>query len=279
MSNVLPRSKQVAVIRSLVEGSSIRSTSRMTDVSIPTVLSLVVRAGEGCADVLDGTMRNLSCDLIECDEIWGYVGKKQRHVKETDDASLVGDQWVYVAFDRVSKLIPAYLVGKRDAETTDAFVADLASRLTERATISTDGLKLYEGAIESAFGCAVDYGQVIKSYEAEATGPGRYSPPKVTSIEKRVVSGSPDPFVLSTSGVERQNATMRQSIRRLTRLTHAFSKKLRNHKAAVSLHFAYYNLCRIHGSLRTTPGMAAGVTSTVWSIDELLDAALDGVCP
>jgi len=279
MSNVLPRSKQVAVIRSLVEDSSVRSTSRMTDVSIPTVLSLVVRLGEGCADVLDGTMRNLSCDLIECDEIWGYVGKKQRHVKESDDASLVGDQWVYVAFDRVSKLIPAYLVGKRDAETTNAFIADLASRLTERATFSTDGLKLYEGAIESAFGCAVDYGQVIKSYEAEASGPGRYSPPKVTTVEKRIVSGSPDPFVLSTSGVERQNATMRQSIRRLTRLTHAFSKTLRNHKAAVSLHFAYYNLCRIHGSLRTTPAMAAGVTSTAWSLDELLDAALDGVRP
>lgn len=174
MSNNLPRPQQIAVIRALIEGSSVRSTSRMTDVSIPTVLSLLVRAGEGCASVLDGTMRDLACDEIECDEIWGYVGKKQRHVTDDDNRAVVGDTWVFVAFDRASKLVPCYRVGKRDAETTSAFVADLASRLTERTTLSTDGLALYESAVESAFGCAVDYGQVIKSYEAEATGPGRF---------------------------------------------------------------------------------------------------------
>ena len=279
MANVLPRKKQLAVLNALVEGCSVRSTSRMTDTSIETVLSLLVRVGEGCAELLDDSMRNLTSWRIECDEIWDYVGKKQRHVTEADDRASVGDTWTFVAIDPDSKLIPSYLVGKRSAENATAFIADLAARLTDRVQISTDGLSLYVGAIESAFGSEVDYGQVIKSYEAEAAGPGRYSPPKVTSVEKIVVTGQPDLSVLSTSIVERQNATMRQSIRRMTRLTHAFSKKLRNHKAATALHFAHYNLVRTHGSLRTTPAMAAGVSQTAWSIDDLLSGALEGFRP
>ncbi len=218
-------------------------------------------------------MRNLSCERLELDEVWAFVGKKQRHVRENDAAEL-GDTWTYVAIDADTKLIPAYLVGKRDAANTSAFVADLASRLRIRPQITTDGLALYIGAVERAFGCEVDYGQVIKSYEAEPVGVGRYSPPKVTSIEKAVVLGSPDVDTLSTSYVERHNLDMRMQIRRMTRLTNAFSKTLRNHRAATALHFASYNLARIHGTLRTTPAMAASVTATVWSMDDLLDGAL-----
>ena len=279
MANNLPREKQIAVLNALTEGCSIRSTSRMTDVSIPTVLSLVVRAGEGCAALHDKLMRDLPIDRVECDEIWSFVQKKQRQVTPDDNPELVGDSWTFVAIDPESKVIPAYLVGKRDGVHANAFMSDLASRLRNRVQISTDGLRAYLDAVELAYGTDVDFAQVIKSYEAEPIGEGRYSPPKVSKVTKNAITGSPDMDFASTSMVERQNLTIRMQVRRLTRLTNAFSKKLRNHKAAVSLHFAYYNLCRIHGSLRTTPGMAAGVTSTAWSLDELLDAALDGVRP
>jgi IS1 family transposase len=248
----------------------------MVDVSRETVLSLLVRVGEGCAKVLDAMMRNLSCERLELDEVWAFVGKKQRHVRAEDSVD-VGDTWTYVAIDADTKLIPSFLVGKRDATNTSTFVADLASRLRGRPQITTDGLALYINAVQHAFGCEVDYGQVIKSYEAEPVGAGRYSPPKVTSIEKAVVLGRPDVDTLSTSYVERHNLDMRMQIRRMTRLTNAFSKTLRNHRAATALHMAHYNLARIHGSLRTTPAMAAGVTSTVWSMDDLLDAALHAV--
>jgi len=219
-------------------------------------------------------MRNLSCDCLELDEIWGYVGKKQLQVRDEDDRSQVGDTWTFVALDAQTKLVPCFLVGKRDAAAASAFVADRASRLRVRPQISSDGLALYISAVQQAFGCAVDYGQVIKSDEAEPVGAGRYSPPKVTSSEKSVVFGRPDIDAISTAYVERHNLDMRMQIRRLTRLTNAFSKKLRNHCAATALHFAHYNLVRIHGTTRTTPAMAAGVTSTVWSMDDLLDAAL-----
>jgi IS1 family transposase len=274
MSNVLPRDKQLQILRALVEGCSVRSTERMVDVSRETVLSLLIRVGEGCERVLSQTMRNLSCDCLELDEIWGYVGKKQRQVRDEDDRSQVGDTWTFVALDAQTKLVPTFLVGKRDAATASAFVADLASRLRVRPQISSDGLALYISAVQQAFGCAVDYGQVIKSYEAEPVGAGRYSPPKVTSIEKSVVLGRPDIDAISTAYVERHNLDMRMQIRRLTRLTNAFSKKLRNHRAATALHFAHYNLVRIHGTTRMTPAMGAGVTSTVWSMDDLLDASL-----
>jgi len=279
MSNVLPRAKQIAILNALVEGNSVRSTERMVDVNRESVLSLLVRVGEGCAVVLDQMMRNLTCDRLELDEIWGYVQKKQRNVTKEDNAAEVGDTWIYVAIDADTKLVPSFRVGKRDGENTRAFVADLASRLSNRVQLSTDGLKMYVDAVELAFGSDVDYGMVVKSYEAEATGPGRYSPPKVTSVEKAIVMGSPDLDTISTSYVERQNLTMRMQIRRLTRLTNAFSKKLRNHRAAAALHFANYNLVRRHGTLRVTPAMAAGVTTTLWSMDDLLDAALEGTRP
>jgi IS1 family transposase len=274
MANVLPREKQILVLKCLVEGMSVRGTERLCDVSRETVLSLLVRVGEGCARLLDDMMRNLPCERLELDEIWAFVGKKQKRVRITDDRNEVGDTWTYVALDAKTKLIPCFLVGKRNAFNTNAFVSDLASRMTNRVQISTDGLEMYKEAIARAFGYAVDYGMVVKSFEAEPVGPGRYSPPRVTEIEKSVVIGAPEETLISTSFVERQNLTMRMQIRRMTRLTNAHSKLLRNHKAATALHFGFYNLCRINETVRCTPAMAAGVTSTVWSMGELLDAAL-----
>lgn len=195
-------------------------------------------------------------------------------MKATDDASQVGDSWTWVALDANTKLIPAYRIGKRDGANARAFIADLHSRLLHKVQISTDGLSAYADVIELAWGGTADYVQVIKTYEAEAMGPGRYSPPKVQSTERITMSGTPDMDRASTSYVERQNLTMRMSIRRLTRLTNPFLKKPRNHAAAIALHFAHYNLCRRHQTLRTTPATAAGVVPTMWSMEQLMDAAL-----
>jgi len=274
MANVLPRPKQVAILRCLVEGNSIRSTERLVGVSRETVLSLLVRAGQGCQILMDRLFVDLECERIELDEVWAFVGKKQRHVHEMEDRAVVGDTWTFVAIDAETKLIPCFRVGKRDAATTNAFVADLAGRLNGRPQITSDGLRFYIGAIDRAFGSEVDYGMVVKSYEADPIGPGRYSPPKVTEIEKTVITGDPEIEMMTTSHVERQNLTMRMQIRRMTRLTNAFSKKLENHIAATALHVAWYNLGRVHQSLRVTPAMEARVTDTVWSMDQILDAAL-----
>jgi IS1 family transposase len=275
MANILPRSKQLAVIGALVEGCSIRSVERMTGIHRDTIMHLGARVGEGCAELLDETMRDLPCERLELDELWAFVGKKERHVKESDNASRVGDQWTWVAIDAETKLVPSFMTGKRDAVTANAFIKDLAARLRYRVQVTTDGLKTYVEPIAVAFGPdGVDYAQLHKTYEAEAAGPGRYSPPKVTGTEKTPIFGFPVEELVSTSYVERQNLTMRMGIRRFTRLTNAHSKKLENHGAAVALHFAHYNLVRIHSTIRCTPAMAAGVASTVWSMDELLDAAL-----
>jgi IS1 family transposase len=207
------------------------------------------------------------------DELWSYVGKKQRTVRKTDDAARVGDQWTYIAIDADTKLIPTFLVGKREAHNTNAFVADVAARMRNRVQISTDGLRQYIDAIRTSFGENVDYAMIVKEYEAEATGPGRYSPPRVSATEKIPVIGQPDERVISTSFVERQNLTMRTNIRRFTRLTNGFSKKLENHVAAIALHLGHYNFVRQHKTLRVTPAMAAGVESRMWSMAELLEAS------
>lgn len=277
MANNLPSDKQIAVLAALTEGCSVRATERMTGVSQPTILSLLVRAGEGAAKLHDSLMRNLGCERLECDEIGAFVQKKQRHVREDEDTAKVGDSWTFVAIDADTKLVPAYLVGKRTAEDTGRFIADLKARLSKRVQISTDGLSVYIDAIDNAFGCEVDYAMIVKSYESEPVGPGRYSPPKVVSTEKTIIMGSPDEELISTSYVERDNLTMRMQMRRFTRLTNAFSKKAENHRAAVALHFAHYNLCRIHQTLRVTPAMAAVVSDHVWSVGELLDATVHGV--
>lgn len=219
-------------------------------------------------------MRNLKCQNVQVDEIWTFIGKKQRHLKDTDNLEELGDQWVFVALDADSKLIPTYLVGKRTAPNANAFIEDLSRRLdTPRVQLTSDSMTAYIDAVDLAFGANVDYGQLVKSYEAEPTGAGRYSPPHVVSAERKVIIGNPKTFKISTSYVERQNLTMRMQMRRFTRLTNAFSKKLDNLKAAVALHFAHYNFVRIHSSLRVTPAMAAGVTDHLWSISELMREA------
>jgi IS1 family transposase len=221
---------------------------------------------------MDTKMRKLSCKNIEVDELWAYVGKKQRHVGPQDNPKEVGDFYTFVALDPDTKLIPTYRVGKRNFVTAYAFISDLESRLTNRVQISSDKLRAYVDAIDLAFGGNVDYGQIVKSYEAEPIGPGRYSPPKVISTAKQYIIGHPDPKRICTSYVERQNLTIRMQSRRFTRLTNAFSKKIENLKAAVALHFAHYNFVRIHSTLRITPAMAAGITNHVWTIEDLLNS-------
>lgn len=267
--NRLNLARRTQIISCLVEGNSIRSTERMTDTHRDTVMRLMIEVGEGCKTLLDAEMRNLSCKRIQMDEIWAYVAKKQRQVQEGDDRSRVGDQWTFVALDPDTKLVPVHRVGKRDLGTATAFLCDLSERLTNRIQLSSDALAAYVEATEEAFGADVDYGRAVKFYEAEPIGEGRYSPPKVVRQELSVVTGKPDPAHISTSLIERQNLTMRMSIRRFTRLTNAFSKKVENHKAAVALHFAHYNFVRLHQTIKCTPAMAAGVSNHLWSMQEL----------
>ena len=280
MANVLRREKQERVIAALVEGSSVRSTERMTGVHRDTIIRLMKRVGAGCEALMDSELRDLGCRRIQVDELWGFVGKKQRHVRPEDDERRLGDFWTFVAIDADSKLVPTFKVGKRDARTAQAFIHDLASRLSGRVQVSADALRTYVDAIDFAFGADVDFGQIVKSYEAEPIGPGRYSPPKVVATDKLAVWGNPDPDHISTSYIERLNLTTRMQIRRLTRLTNAFSKKVENLQAALALRFCHYDFERTHGTLtkgnggiHTTPGMAAGVTGRPWTIAELLDAA------
>jgi len=271
--NKLNLDKQTAVIHGLVEGCSIRSLERMTGVHRDTIMRLMVTVGDACGDTLNQMMRNLPCKHIEVDEVWCYVGKKQRHIEVKDDPSQVGDFYTWVAIDPDSKLVPAFRVGKRDAENADAFIGDLSSRLQNRIQLSSDALGAYVEAVKANFGNDIDYAQIVKTYEAEPIGPGRYSPPKVTSVDKLVIVGKPDMRLASTSYVERDNLTMRMSMRRFTRLTNAFSKKLENLKAAVNLHFAYYNLVRFHKTVRMPPAMAADVTNKPWTIQDLVRLA------
>lgn len=268
--NRLTLEKQTAVIRALVEGSSIRSTERMTGVHRDTIMRLGIEVGTACGDTLDKMMRKLTCRRIEVDEVWCYVGKKQRHVQATDNIGQVGDFYTWVAIDADTKLVPSFRVGKRDNVNANAFIADLASRLENRIQLNSDGLKAYVDAVEASFGADVDYAQIVKTYEAEPIGPGRYSPPKVASVDKISINGKPNLDLASTSYVERGNLTMRMSMRRFTRLTNAFSKKLENLEASVKLHFAYYNLVRYHKTLRMPPALYAGVINHCWNIEDLV---------
>lgn len=270
--NRVPLARRTQIINCLVEGNSIRSTERMTNTHRDTVMRLLVEVGTGCAKLQDTEMRNLTCERIQVDELWCYVGKKQKQVTPEDNKARVGDQWTFVAIDPLTKLVPAFRVGKRDLPTATAFLTDLSERLTNRVQLSSDALAAYVDATERAFGADIDYGQVVKFYDAEPAGAGRYSPPHVVRAEKRVIAGAPNHAHISTSMIERQNLTMRMSMRRFTRLTNAFSKKLENLEAAVALHFAHYNLVRLHSSLRVTPAMAAGVSNRLWSMEDLVDA-------
>jgi IS1 family transposase len=277
MANVLSTDKQIAVIGALAEGSSIRSIERITGVHRDTIMRLGVRIGKGCTAIMDAKMRNLPCTRLEMDEIWGFIGKKDRHVRPDDDPQL-GNVWTFCAIDADTKLVPAFRVGKeRDVPTAAAFVLDVADRMKNRVQISTDGLKSYVDAIDWAFGGkGVDYGQIIKTYGVEESieAQRRYSAPKISATEKKAIYGRPNFDLISTSYVERLNGTTRLHMRRLTRLTYAFSKKRENFEAAVGLHFAYYNFVRRHSTVRCTPAMAAGVAPTFWSVGELVEAAI-----
>lgn len=272
MANRLAFEKQIQAITLLVEGNSLRAASRITSIHRDTLGRLAVRIGEGCHQLHDQMMQGLHVNLLELDEAWAFVGCKQKRVKDAD-AYERGDQYAFIGMDATRKAIISYCVGKRTTTTTDAFTHDLRRRIVNRPQISTDGFKPYTEAIESAFGATVDYAMLIKNYAAQSKNVDtahRYSPGRVTSIEKRVVQGRPKPRCISTSYVERQNLTLRMHMRRFTRLTNGFSKRLRNHKAALALHVAWYNLCRVHATLRITPAVAIGVTDHIWSIDELV---------
>ena len=276
MANILKREKQVAIIAALAEGSSIRSIERMTDVHRDTIMRLGVRIGQGCMRVMDEKMRDLTCYDLQLDEIWGFIGKKQRRIDPRNNPERHGDVWTFCAIDSDSKAVPTFRVGNRDRATATAFVGDLSGRLRNRVQISTDGLAAYVEAVEVGFGAGVDYGQIVKTYESEAdsTHPERrYSPPTVVSVAKYRIAGRPDPERISTSYVERLNASTRLHMRRLSRLTLAFSRKFENFEAAVGLHFAAYNFVKRHRSIRMTPAMALGIERDFWSYEELVERA------
>jgi IS1 family transposase len=262
----LTTEKQALAVSLLCEGNSIRSTERATGIHRDTIMRLGVRVGEACRDLLDQSMRELPCKKIEVDEIWGFVGKKQRNVTEEDSAEL-GDVWTWVAIDPETKAVPVFRVGKRDAADANAFMADIADRTVNRLQLSSDGLGVYPGAVDAAFGGEVDYGTIVKSFHTSETE-GKYSPGQMLTAKREMVCGQS--FRTCTSYVERQNLTMRTHMKRLARLTLAFSKKLENFKAATALHFAYYNFVKMHSTIRCTPAMALGVSSRLWKVEDLV---------
>jgi transposase-like protein/IS1 family transposase len=267
----IPFDKAVSILKLLVEGMSIRSIERVTGVHRDTILNVLVLAGERCSRLLDEKMRNLKCNLIECDEIWTFCFKKQKRVRKDDPAEF-GDAWVFVAIDAESKLVPSFFVGKRSAASTRDFIDDLSQRVAGRIQLTTDGFRFYVEAVERAFGANVDFAQLIKLYGdyGQHDSAGKYSPSPIVETIVKIRQGNPDQEHISTSYVERQNLTMRMQMRRFTRLTNAFSKKLDNLKAAIALHFAFYNFCRVHSSIRVTPAMEAGISDRVWQIADLL---------
>ncbi|MEI9886368.1 MAG: IS1 family transposase [Rhizomicrobium sp.] len=276
--NVLPREKQVAAISALVEGVSVRATERLTGVNRGTILSLGIRVGEGCLKLHSAMMRDLHVNRIELDEIWAFVGKKQRLVTH-DDSDMVGDQYTFIALADSAKAIITYKTGKRTAINTQDFADDLRARVIGSPEISTDGFNAYPWCIRHAFGEEVAHGVVEKhcAVNGSPEAARRYSPGRVTTVKYHAVQGAPEH--ISTSFVERQNLTLRMQQRRFTRLTNGFSKNYLNHCAAVALYVAHYNLCRVHEALRVTPAMQLGVTDHVWTISELVGAALDGRLP
>jgi IS1 family transposase len=275
--NKLSTAKRAAILGMLVEGNSLRAVTRMADCSINTVSKLLVDLGGACAEYQDRALRNLPCKRIQADEIWSFCYAKAKNVPANRAGEFgVGDVWTWTAMDADSKLIPSWLVGRRDAGAARKLLVDLAGRLASRVQLTTDGLRIYIEAVEEAFGADIDYSMLIKVYGAEPGGETRYSPAVCIGTQTQRVMGDPDPAHVSTSYIERQNLTMRMGMRRFTRLTNGFSKTIENHAAAVSIHFMHYNFGRIHKTLRVTPAMAAGVSDHVWSLAEivgLLDAA------
>jgi IS1 family transposase len=271
--NVLLRDQQIAVISALSEGMSIRSVERLTGIHRDTIMRLGAKIGRGCAALHDTIMWNIQSTAIELDELWSYVGKKQRKVKATDSADK-GDQYVFIGLGSFNKAIISYRIGKRNQANTEAFVADLRERVLGNPQINSDAWPAYEGAVTSEFDGS-PYGQVVKTFRGEPgpTAARRYSPGVVVAVSKRAVAGRPREDTICTSYVERSNLNVRMDCRRFTRLTNGYSKKLENHEAAVGLFVCVYNFCRVHSSLQATPAMALGLTDHIWTIAELIDAA------
>ncbi|HBG92402.1 MAG: transposase [Nitrospirae bacterium RIFOXYB2_FULL_43_5] len=269
--NRLDIKKQAQIISALVEGNSIRATCRMTGAAKGTVLKLLADVGQACAEYQDKTLKNLPCKRVQCDEIWSFCYAKDKNVPEDKQGQFgYGDVWTFTALCADSKVVPTWRIGSRDLQTATEFMQDLAGRMKNRIQLTTDGHRVYLDAVDNAFGSNVDFSQLIKLYGNEVEREVRYSPAQCTGTRKVRIIGKPDPNYISTSYVERQNLTMRMTMRRFTRLTNAFSKKVENLAHAVALHFMHYNFCRIHQSLRVTPAMEAGITSHVWEIEEII---------
>jgi IS1 family transposase len=270
--NKLDSNKGAAVISALVEGCSIRSTVRMTGVSKPTVLKLLVEVGAAASKYQDRKFRTLSCQRIQVDEIWAFCYAKAKNVtKEIAEKNpFAGDVWTWAAIDADTKLIPSWLVGPRDGVSARIFISDLRHRVYGRFQLSSDGFPAYAAAIERAFEGHIDYAQIVKVFGSPVDGEKRYSPAECIACERKVVTGYPDPQHITTSYIERANLTMRMGMRRFTRLTNGFNKKIENHVASVALHMLHYNFVRIHQTLRMTPAMAAGVSNRVWEIADIV---------
>lgn len=268
--NKLSTAKRVAVVKALVEGCSIRSTVRLTGVSKNTISKLLLELGAACTRYQDETLRNLPCKRLQADEIWSYVGGKDKNLSEEKKEAGLGSIWTWTIICADTKLIPSWMIGSRDAQSAYEFMQDVAGRLRNRVQLTTDGHKPYLEAVEAAFGADIDYAMLQKIYGAEPGSETRYSPAVCLGTKVEEITGSPNRKHISTSYVERQNLTMRMSMRRFTRLTNAFSKKVENHAAAIALYFMYYNFGRVHQTLRVTPAMEAGVTDHVWSVEEIV---------
>lgn len=272
----IDRKDAILCLKLLVEGNSVRSTERITGIHRDTILNLLNVVGERCERVLAENVKGVKVGYVEADEIWGFVQKKEGHKKSDEDKenNKIGDAYTFVGIEAKSKLVLAYHLGRRDAVFALAFTEKLNAATDGHFQLTTDGLKAYIDAVEQTFGVDIDYAQLVKQYKSDETGniARRYSPGDFVSAKKVTITGNPDKEKVSTSYVERQNLTMRMSMRRLTRLTNGFSKKWENLNKTLALHFAYYNFCKVHQSIRVTPAMEAGITDHIWTIDELIGA-------
>lgn len=275
--NRLSLLQRAKVVSALTEGNSIRSTVRMTGIAKNTITKLVTELGPVCAQYMDRIFHNLPCRRIQCDEIWSFCYAKQKNVTPAIAAERrAGDLWTWIALDADTKLVCSWLVGDRDVINANEFIRDLASRLAHRVQLTTDGLSLYLNAVEDAFGADIDYAMLVKIYgQPSEQDVRRYSPSRIISAQATTITGRPDEQHVSTSYVERQNLTIRMSMRRFTRLTNGFSKKVENHIAAVAIHYFHYNFCRVHQTLRVTPAMEVGLSDHVWSIGELVNLLIE----
>jgi IS1 family transposase len=273
--NKLNQERQVQVVKALVEGNGINSVVRMTGVAKNTILKLLADLGVACLEYEDNNLRNLKLSKIQCDEIWEFCYAKEKNVPtEFKGRYGYGDIWTFVAIDAETKLVPSWQVGARNADCALDFINDLKGRLANRVQLTTDGHKMYLEAVERVYGSEIDYAQLVKLYGQDPEGEKRYSPAECIATEKHIIQGNPDVKAISTSYIERQNLTMRMSMRRFTRLTNGFSKKVVNHMYAVALHFMYYNFVRPHKTLANpyprTPAMAAGLTKHIWTTEDIV---------